>query len=64
MPAMPLRTPAIARLNPVTRILQGVRQGFIGAVTWADTWPAFLALGGLSVVFVALALRALRRTAA
>jgi ABC-type multidrug transport system permease subunit len=54
----------IARLNPVTRILQGVRQGFIGGVTWADTWPAFVALGGLSVVFVALALRALRRTAA
>lgn len=53
----------IARLNPVTQILEGVRQGFVGSVTWADTWPAFVALAGLGILFVALALRAMRRTA-
>ena len=36
----------VARLNPVTQILEAVRQGFVGEVTWADTWPGLLALAG------------------
>ena len=27
----------VATINPVTLVLQGVRQGFVGAVTWHDT---------------------------
>ncbi len=50
-----------ATLNPVTLILEGVRQGFVGDVTWADTWPAFLSLAGLLAIFGALAVRSLRR---
>ena len=46
---------AIATVNPVTRVLEGVRQGFVGPVTWGDTWPAMVALGGMLVVLGALA---------
>lgn len=52
---------AVANVNPVTPVLEGVRQGFVGDVTWADTWPAFASLVGLIVVFGALALRGMRR---
>ena len=51
----------LATLNPVTLVLTGVRQGFVGEVTWSATWPAVLALVGLVVVFGALAARGLRR---
>jgi ABC-2 type transport system permease protein len=53
---------AIADANPVTHVLTGVRQGFVGHVTWADTAPAFLWLGAMLLVLGALAVRALRRT--
>jgi ABC-2 type transport system permease protein len=52
---------AIADVNPVTHVLEGVRQGFVADVTWATTWPAFAALAGLIVVFGGLALRGMRR---
>jgi len=51
----------IATVNPITQVLAGVRQGFVGDVTWADTWPAMLALAGLLLVFGGLAARGLRR---
>jgi ABC-type multidrug transport system permease subunit len=53
----------VSTVNPVTRVLVGVRQGFVGSVSWADTWPALLALGGLIAVFGAFAARGLRRYA-
>jgi ABC-2 type transport system permease protein len=52
---------AIADVNPVTHVLEGVRQGFVGGVTWDDTWPAYLALMGLLAFLAALAARGLRR---
>ncbi len=33
-----------ARVNPYTNILRMARQGFLGDVTWAQTWPGLLAL--------------------
>lgn len=53
----------VATLNPVTLVLEGVRQGFVGEVTWADTWPAYLALVAMLVVFGGLAVRGMRRYA-
>jgi ABC transporter DrrB family efflux protein len=53
----------VARLNPVTQILEAIRQGFVGEVSWADTWPGLLALAGIAAVVVTLALRGLRRAA-
>jgi ABC-type multidrug transport system permease subunit len=52
----------IARVNPVTQVVEAARQGFVGGVSWADTWPGLLALAGLLAIFGALALREMRRT--
>ena len=54
----------VARINPVTHVLEAVRQGFTGQVTWAETWPGLVALAGLGLVLVGFALRALRRATA
>jgi len=52
---------AIADVNPVTHVLEGIRQGFVGDVTWAGTWPALVSIAGLVLVFGALAVRGMRR---
>jgi ABC-2 type transport system permease protein len=54
-----LRT--VADINPVTHVLEGIRQGFVGHVTWTSTWPAFAAVAGLLLFFGAFAVRAMRR---
>jgi ABC-2 type transport system permease protein len=54
----------VAEVNPVTEVVEAARQGFVGDVTWAGTWPGMLALAGLLVVLGALALRGLRRAGA
>jgi ABC-2 type transport system permease protein len=53
----------IARVNPVTQVVDAARQGFVGGVTWAETWPGVLALVGMLAVLGTLALREMRRTA-
>jgi ABC-type multidrug transport system permease subunit len=53
----------VAKYNPATQILDASRQGFVGGVTWGDTWPGLLALAGLLAVLTAFALRGMRRTA-
>ena len=55
-----LRT--LAEINPVTHVIEAARQGFVGSVTWADTWPGLLAVAGLLAVLGSLALREMRRT--
>jgi len=54
-----LRT--IADVNPVTHVLEGVRQAFVGGVTWDGTWPAYVAVVGLLALLGALAARGMRR---
>ena len=51
----------IATINPVTHVLEGARQGFVGSVTWHDTWPAVLSIVGLQLLLGSLAVRSLRR---
>jgi ABC-2 type transport system permease protein len=51
----------VAELNPVTYVIGGVRQGFLGGVNWADSWPALLAVVGLLVLTSALSLRSIAR---
>jgi ABC-2 type transport system permease protein len=53
----------VATYNPVTQVVEGVRQGFVGEVTWADTWPALVAVAGLGAAFGLAAMRGLRRMA-
>jgi ABC-2 type transport system permease protein len=52
----------VAKINPVTHVVEAARQGFVGSVTWSDTWPGLLAVAGLLAVLGALALREMRRT--
>jgi len=54
---------SVAEINPVTRVVDAARQGFLGAVTWSETWPGIVALTGLLIVLGAWALREMRRTA-
>jgi ABC-2 type transport system permease protein len=51
----------VARINPVTQVVEAARQGFVGSVTWGDTWPGYLALFGLAAVLSFFALRGMRR---
>jgi ABC-2 type transport system permease protein len=51
----------VAVINPVNHVLTAVRQGFIGPLSWGDTWPALVTLIGLAVAFGALAVRQLLR---
>ena len=51
----------VAHYNPVTQVVEGVRQGFVGDVTWAGTWPALLVIGVLGLVMVTAAHRGLLR---
>ena len=54
---------AVARVNPLTNVLRMVRQGFLGEVSWALTWPGLVALAGLCVPLGLLAQRQLGRLA-
>jgi ABC-type multidrug transport system permease subunit len=54
---------SIAELNPVTQVIDAARQGFVGEVSWSETWPALLVVAGLTALLGALALRELRRLA-
>jgi ABC-2 type transport system permease protein len=51
----------IADVNPVTFILEGVRQGFVTDLTWSTTWPAVVSVVGLVFFFGAFAVRGLSR---
>jgi ABC-2 type transport system permease protein len=52
----------VAEVNPVTHVIEAARQGFVGGVSWADTWPGLVALGALLAVLAPWALREMRRT--
>jgi ABC-2 type transport system permease protein len=54
----------VVRINPVTHVVEAARQGFVGSVTWSDTWPGLLALLGLGALFTFFALRGMRRMTA
>jgi len=54
----------VARYNPVTQIVETARQGFVGSVTWDDTWPGLIALAGLAALLTYFALRGMRRITA
>lgn len=51
---------AVARVNPMTNVLALSRQGFVGEITWATTWPGLLALAGGVVLLGTFAVRGLR----
>jgi ABC-2 type transport system permease protein len=52
---------AVARVNPMTNILALARQGYLGDVSWGQTWPGLVALAAAGVVLIAFAVRGLKR---
>ena len=54
----------IARINPLTKVVEAARLGFAGdPITFADVWPAVAALTGLLALLGGLALRRMNRAA-
>jgi ABC-2 type transport system permease protein len=51
----------IARVNPFTNILRLSRQGFLGEVTWDDTWGGLVAIVALSTLTLWFAKRTLAK---
>ena len=54
----------VAKYNPVTQVVDAARQGFVGTVTWSDTWPGLLTLVGLAALLSFFALRGMHRMTA
>jgi ABC-type multidrug transport system permease subunit len=54
----------IAEVNPMTQVIDAVRQGFVGGLSWSETWPGVLAVAGLLLLFASASLRGMRRAAA
>ncbi|HEY2333958.1 MAG TPA: ABC transporter permease [Solirubrobacterales bacterium] len=55
---------SVAEVNPVTHVINAARQGFVGGVSFAETWPGIVALLAMLAILGAWALREMRRTAA
>jgi ABC-type multidrug transport system permease subunit len=53
----------VAEVNPMTLVVDAVRQGFVGGISWEETWPGIVALAGMLALFGTLSLRAMRRIA-
>ena len=51
----------VARFNPVTNVLQLARQGFLGDVAWASTWPGLVSLAGMCGVLLLFAWRGMQK---
>jgi ABC-2 type transport system permease protein len=51
----------VAHVNPITNLLRMARQGLIGDVTWADTWPGLVVIVGGALFFGVFATTGLRR---
>lgn len=51
----------VARINPVTNVMRMIRQGFLGEVTWADTWPGLLVIALGIAIFLSWARYELER---
>ena len=51
----------VARFNPMTNVLALAREGFLGEVTWAGTWPGLVSLGGLAAAATLFAATSMRK---
>jgi ABC-2 type transport system permease protein len=52
---------AIARVNPMTNILELSRQGYLGHVHWSTTWPGLIAIIASGLVLWLFAARGIRK---
>lgn len=54
----------IARINPFTYVLDGVRQSYIAEITWQDSWPAIVAMAAMLLASGWFAVWRIRRMSA
>lgn len=54
---------SVARVNPFTNILRLARQGWLGDVSWNDTWGGLVAIAGLAALTLTFAYRGLAKLA-
>ena len=54
---------AVARINPFTNILRLAREGWLGNVTWNDTWGGLVAIVAVSGLTLTFAYRGLAKLA-
>jgi ABC-type multidrug transport system permease subunit len=54
---------SVARINPFTNILRLAREGWLGDVSWNDTWGGLVAIVGLTAATLAFAYRGLAKLA-
>lgn len=50
----------VARINPMTNVLRFARQGFLGDITWAQTWGGLVAMGSMLVLASIFAMTGLK----
>lgn len=50
----------VARINPMTNVLRFARQGFLGEVTWDQTWGGLVAMGSMLLLAMIFAVTGLR----
>jgi ABC-2 type transport system permease protein len=53
----------VAEVNPMTPVVDAVRQGFLGTIGWGNTWQGIVAMLVMLVAMAALSLRGMRRFA-
>jgi ABC-2 type transport system permease protein len=51
----------VARFNPMSNILALAREGFLGEVTWAGTWPGLVSLAGLTAAVLFFTVRSMQK---
>ena len=52
---------SVARINPFTNILRLARQGWLGEVTWENTWGGLVAIVVMSAMTLTFAYRQLAK---
>ena len=52
----------VARVNPMTQVLDLAREGFVGGPSWGETWPGLVAIAGGTALLGVFAARGLART--
>ncbi len=51
---------SVARINPMTNVLRFARQGFLGDVTWENSWGGLIAMAAMLVLAVMFATTGIR----
>jgi ABC-2 type transport system permease protein len=51
----------VAAVNPITQVLDLARQGYIGDLSWGETWPGLVALAAVGAVLWTFAATGLRK---